>query len=203
MPKRVALYARVSTKDKDQNPETQLLALRDWANRQDLESTEYVDQASGKNLNRPAWLRLTDDWRSGKIDVVAVVRIDRAFRSVVDMHTCLAEWEGRGIRFSSITQPIDTGTSMGKFITTLLAAVAELEREMIGERVKEGLRRAVSEGKNLGRPRRRLTGNRALQQLNRHGGDWDRAAESVGVSVSTLRRRVKNLGPSLNSRAYE
>ena len=51
MPQRVALYARVSTKDKDQNPETQLLQLRDWANRQDLETTEYVDQASGEEIS--------------------------------------------------------------------------------------------------------------------------------------------------------
>lgn len=194
MPKRVALYARVSTKDKDQNPETQLLALRDWASRQDLKSTEYVDQASGKDLNRPAWLQLTDDWRSGKIDVVAVVRIDRAFRSVVDMHTCLAEWEGRAIRFSSITQPIDTGTSMGKFITTLLAAVAELEREMVGERVREGLRRAVSEGKKLGRPKKRLSANRASVVLKQHSGDYDKAADSLKVSPSTLRRRVNESG---------
>lgn len=194
MPKRVALYARVSTKDKDQNPETQLLALRDWANRQDLDATQYVDQASGKDLNRPSWQELTQDWRHGKIDVIAVVRIDRAFRSVVDMHSCLAEWEGRGIRFSSITQPIDTGTSMGKFITTLLAAVAELEREMIGERVKEGLRRAVSEGKKLGRPKNRLSANRASMYLADHQGNYESAADDLGVSTSTLRRRINESG---------
>ncbi len=193
MPKRTALYARVSTKDKDQNPETQLLALRDWADRQELEVMEYVDQASGKDLNRPAWLQLTHDWRSGKIDVIAVVRLDRAFRSVVDMHTSFAEWEGRGIRFSSITQPIDTGTSMGKFITTLLAAVAELEREMVGDRVKEGLRRAVSEGKTLGRPKSKLSPARAAMYLADHDGDHGSAADELGVSESTLRRRIRTL----------
>lgn len=194
MPKRVALYARVSTKDKDQNPETQLLLLRDWASRQEFETIEYVDQASGKDLNRPAWQQLTKDWRSGKIDVIAVVRIDRAFRSVVDMHTCFDEWEGRSIRFSSITQPIDTGTSMGKFITTLLAAVAELEREMIGERVKEGLQRAVSEGKKLGRPKTRLSRTRAVDTLDLFQGDYQAAAGALKVSASTLRRRVKKVG---------
>lgn len=194
MPKRAALYARVSTKDKDQNPETQLLALRDWADRQELEVIEYVDQASGKDLNRPAWLRLTADWRSGKIDVIAVVRIDRAFRSVVDMHTSFAEWEGRGIRFSSITQPIDTGTSMGKFITTLLAAVAELEREMVGERVKEGLRRAVSEGKRLGRPKVRLSRARVRRIVDKHTGDVDAAAKELRASRATIYRILKKVG---------
>jgi len=194
MPKTVALYARVSTKDKEQNPETQLLLLRDWAHRQEFEITEYVDQASGKDLNRPAWQELTKDWRSGKIDVIAVVRIDRAFRSVVDMYTCFDEWEGRSIRFASITQPIDTGTAMGKFITTLLAAVAELEREMIGDRVKEGLQRAVSEGKTLGRPKTRLSQARAVMYLTNHDGDYGSAADELGVSESTLRRRVKKVG---------
>ncbi len=194
MPKRAALYARVSTKDKDQNPETQLVMLRDWATRQEFDVTEYVDKASGKDLNRPAWQQLTQDWRSGKVDVIAVIRIDRAFRSVVDMHTSFDEWEGRSIRFASITQPIDTGTSMGKFITTLLAAVAELEREMIGERVKEGLARALREGKKLGRPKSRLSANRASIVLEQHSGDYETAAKSLNVSSSTLRRRVNESG---------
>ncbi|NQW21406.1 MAG: recombinase family protein [Chloroflexi bacterium] len=194
MPKRAALYARVSTKDKEQNPETQLLHLRDWANRQDLETIEYVDQASGKDLNRPGWKQLTDDWRSGKIDTVAVVRLDRAFRSVVDMHNCLAEWEGRGIRFSSITQPIDTGSSIGKFITTILGAAAELERDMIGERVKEGLQRAVSEGKKLGAPKIRLSGERAARVLDENNGDVEKTVEVLGVSKATFYRRLKKVG---------
>ncbi len=110
MPKRTAIYARVSTRDKGQDPETQLVALRDRADRQNVEVTEYVNQASGKNLNRPEWKRLTDNWRAGRIDTIAVLRLDRAFRSVVDMHNCLSEWKGRGIRFASIKQPVDTAT---------------------------------------------------------------------------------------------
>jgi predicted site-specific integrase-resolvase len=110
MPKRTAIYARVSTRDKGQHPETQLIALRDWADRQNVEVTEHVDRASRKILNRPKWKRLTDNWRAGRIDTIAVLRLDLVFRSVVDVHNCLSEWEGRGIRFTSITQPVGTGT---------------------------------------------------------------------------------------------
>ncbi len=191
MPKRTAIYARVSTRDKGQDPETQLMALRDWADRQNVDVIEYVDLASGKDLNRPEWKRLTDDWRAGRIDTIAVLRLDRAFRSVVDMHNCLSEWEGRGIRFASITQPIDTGTPVGKLLTTMLGAVAEFERDLTRERVIEGIARARRDGKKLGRPRSRLSTNHAYETLKRYGYDYPQAAESLRVSESTLRRRVK------------
>ncbi len=193
-PKRTAIYARVSTKGKDQNPETQLRVLREWASNQAGEFTEYVDLASGKDLNRPAWKRLTADWRDGRIDTIAVLRLDRAFRSVFDMHSCFAEWEGRGIRFASITQPIDTGTPAGKMLTTILAAFAEFERDLIGERVREGLARAQSEGKTLGRPKRRLSPARARAKFEEHAGDVDAAAKDLGVSRATIYRRLKKVG---------
>ena len=194
MPTKAALYARVSTRDKEQNPETQLLVLRDWAERQGLETTEYVDYASGKDLNRPAWQALTKDWGKGKIDVVVVLRLDRAFRSIVDMHNCFDEWEGRGIRFASITQPIDTGTATGKLMVNVLAAFAEFEREIASERIREGQARARKEGKKFGRAKIRLSPERAAKIIEKHDGNWSDAAEELSVSESTLRRRVKSLG---------
>ncbi len=188
MPKRTAIYARVSTKEKEQNPETQLLALRDWAASQSVEYIEYVDQASGKDLNRPAWKRLTIDWRAGRIDTIAVLRLDRAFRSVPDMHSCFAEWEGRGIRFASITQPIDTGTPVGKLLTTMLGAVAEFERDLISERVREGLVRAKREGTKLGRPRARIADARLAESVESIG--VDKTAEKFEIDRSTVYRRV-------------
>lgn len=191
---RTALYARVSTKDKTQNPETQLIQLRDWAQRQNVDATEYVDLASGKDLNRPAWKQLTEDWRHGRIDTIAVVRLDRAFRSVSDMHNCLSEWDGRGIRFASITQPVDTGTPTGKLLTTVLGAVAEFERDLTTERVKEGLARARKAGKRLGRPKARLSAARAQKVLDEHQGNAEEAAKALGVSKATFYRRLKKVG---------
>ncbi len=191
MPKKTAIYARTSTRDKGQDPETQLVALRDWADRQNVEVTEYVDQASGKDLNRPAWKRLTTDWRAGRIDTIAVVRLDRAFRSIVDMHLCFSEWDGRGIRFAAITQPVDTGTSIGKLLTNILGSFAEFERDLISERVHEGLDRARKAGKRLGRPKTRISPKRAARVLEEHGGGFDKAGDALGVSHMTIRRLTK------------
>jgi len=190
----IALYARVSTRDKNQNPETQLIQLREWAQRQGAEFTEFVDLARGKDLNRPAWKDLTTEWRKGRIDTIAVVRLDRAFRSVTDMHSCFDEWDGRGIRFASITQPVDTGTPTGKLLTTVLGAVAEFERDLTTERVKEGLARARRDGKKLGRPKTRLSPARAARVLDEHDGDAGQAAKSLGVSKATFYRRLKKVG---------
>ena len=198
----IALYARVSTKDQGQELETQLQPLRDWAVAQ-VGGTGlyniYTDQASGADLDRPGWKRLTYDWRRRfidqngirhKITTVAVLRLDRAFRSVVDMHNVLAELEGRGIRFAAITQPIDTGTPVGKLLITVLGGVAEFERDMISERVKEGLARAKRQGIKLGRKRKPLSPERARFYLKKFGNPAA-AAAALGVSRSTLYSRIK------------
>lgn len=106
-----ALYAWVSTRDHDQNPETQLIILRDWAERQGLNTAEYVDYASGTDLNRPDWQAMMSAVRRGRISVIAVLRLDRAFRSVLDMSVTLQMLELRGVRFAAATQDLDTGNS--------------------------------------------------------------------------------------------
>jgi len=186
---RAALYARVSTRDKHQDPQTQLQPLREWGARLNHDVREYVDHASGRDLNRPAWKRLEADWRRGEVRIVAVVRLDRAFRSIVDMYQTFAEWEGRGIRFVALTQPVDTGTPAGKLLTTVLGAVAEFEGDLIRERVREGMARARRDGKHLGRPRRRLGALRASKAVQAYGSARA-AARALGVSESTLRRRL-------------
>ena len=187
----IALYARVSTKDQGQELETQLQPLRDWVAAQGRDDFNiYTDQASGADLDRPGWRRLSKDWRTGVIDTVAVLRLDRAFRSVVDMHNVLAELEGRGIRFAAITQPIDTGTPVGKLLITVLGGVAEFERDMISERVKEGLARAKRQGIKLGRKRKPLSPDRAAIYLEKFCHP-SAAAAALCVSRSTLYRRIK------------
>jgi len=191
--KRAALYARVSTKDKEQDPETQLMPLRDWARRQDLETVEYVDHATGRHQGRPEFQRLLMDLRRGSLDVVAVTRLSRAGRSVRDLQAFMDELESRGVRFACIQQPIDTSTAVGRFMATMLAAVAELEVEMITESVKEGLDRARRQGKRLGRPRVRLSPDRAAQLVEEHGS-IAAAARVEGVAQGTIRSRLaKNL----------
>ena len=152
---KVALYARVSTSDKDQDPETQMMALRDYCQAQGWEVvSEYVDQASARDLvHRTAWRQLLDDAARRRFKAVVVFKLDRAFRSVKDMHDTLAAWDAVGVAFRSMREQFDTTTAVGRLLLNLLAAVAEFELEMIRERVKAGMDRARRQGKRIGRPR--------------------------------------------------
>ncbi len=196
----IALYARVSTKDKNQDPQLQLGILRAWAERQGrADYVEYVDYASGKDLNRPSWRRMVETWRTGVVDTVAVVRLDRAFRSIVSMHHTLDELSGRGIRFAAATQDLDTQTPAGKLLLNILASMAEFERDLIIERVNEGIANARKNGVRLGRPKSRLSSYRANRLLQEKMGDYPAAAAAAKVSESTLRRRIRESGgPILN-----
>ena len=143
------LYARVSTTDKDQDPDTQLFPLREYCGANDWHiAGEYVDRASARDLaHRKDWRNLLDHCsrRRGKF-VVVVFKLDRAFRSVKDMHDTLATWELQDIEFRSIREQFDTSTAVGRLLLNMLAAVAEFELEMIRERVKAGMDRARRQG---------------------------------------------------------
>lgn len=190
---RVALYARVSTSDKDQNPETQLLPLRDFVKAQGWEvAGEFVDHAPARDLaHRVAWRQLLDDGARKRFAVVLVFKLDRAFRSVKDMHDTLAAWEVQGIGFQSVREGFDTRTAIGRLLLNLLASLAEFELELIRERVKAGMDRVRREGKHLGRPRVSIPAARldrirteiAAGEISRR-----RAAATLGIGEGTLRR---------------
>ena len=110
MPRCVALYARVSTRDKDQDPELQLGPLREYVAARGWKATEYVDRAPAGDLaHRTSWRRLLADAASRRIDLVLVWKLDRAFRSTLDALSTLQDLEHRGVGFASITQPeLDT-----------------------------------------------------------------------------------------------
>jgi len=152
---RVALYARTSTTDKDQNPETQLLALRDFCQAQSWSiSREYVDQAAANDVRgRRQWRELLDDAGKKRFQVILVFKLDRAFRSVKHMHDTLAAWAIAGVSFQSVRERFDTSTALGRLMLNLLASLAEFELELISERVRAGMDRARRQGKKLGRPR--------------------------------------------------
>jgi DNA invertase Pin-like site-specific DNA recombinase len=151
---KVALYARVSTDDKEQNPDTQLFALRQFC--QDAHAEiyrEYVDKARAKDFrHRKSWAELLKDARVHKFDMVLVFRLDRAFRSVKECVNTIGDWHDRHIGFKSIREDIiDTSTSQGTFILHIISAVAELESSTISDRVKAGMARSKAQGHRLGR----------------------------------------------------
>ncbi len=161
---RAALYARVSTVDKDQNPETQLRILREHATARGWTVTgEYVDHASAADLRgRIAWRQVWNDdapfW-----DVLVVTKIDRGWRSVLAMPTDVERLDApRQELCEAVTQrDVHTAGPMGRFVLSIMGAFAEFERELISERTREGMARAAAEGKPIGKrgpdkkPRRR------------------------------------------------
>ena len=184
---RVALYARVSTKNNGQDPETQLLALREYAQARRFEVFhEYVDVGiSGSKEKRPALDRLMDDARKRRFDTVLVARFDRFARSTRHLVLALEEFNALGVDFISLSESIDTSTPMGKMVFTVIAAVAELERSLIRERVVMGLQRAKAQGKRIGRPAVQLD-SEEMQALKDKGLSYRAIARQLGVSHPTI-----------------
>ena len=140
---KIAIYARVSTKN-GQDPEMQLAELREYIRNREWKITgEYVDKGiSGASDSRPELNRLMADANRRRFDVVAVWKFDRFARSVSHLLRALETFRALGIEFVSLSENIDTGTPTGKMVFTVLASVSELERSLIGERVRAGLRAA-------------------------------------------------------------
>jgi len=192
---RVALYARVSTKNNGQDPETQLMALREYAKARKLEVfAEYVDVGiSGSKDSRPALNKLMADARKRRFDAVLVARFDRFARSTRHLVLALEEFNALGVDFISLSGSVDTSTPMGKMVYTVSAAVAELERSLIRERVVMGLQRAKAQGKRLGRPSGTKANVRKIQKLKGQGLSIRRIASEMNISKSTISRLLKTV----------
>ena len=154
--KRVAIYARVSTRDKEQNPETQLRMLRRYVKDQEWKIVDtYIDEMSGRAGKRgkgSEFKRLMDDAFKRQFDVVLVWRYSRFARSTKQLIDALEDFGEIGIDFVSFHENIDTTTSQGRLFFTMVAAIAQFESDIISENVRDGLDRARAEGKKLGRP---------------------------------------------------
>src|ERR1700747_2969548 len=150
MTKRAALYSRISTGD--QHLETQLLDLRELAKQRGLEIVrEYSDVISGAKAKRPGLEQLMSDARRHRFDVVLVAAFDRIARNVRHFLEVLDELNHLNIQFISLRENIDTGGPLGRAMLTIIGAISELERSLIVERVKAGMRRAKLEGRRIGR----------------------------------------------------
>jgi DNA invertase Pin-like site-specific DNA recombinase len=192
--KRVALYSRVSTKNNGQDPETQLIALREYAgNRGFAISGEYVDIGiSGSKERRPELDRLMTAARLRKIDVVLVARFDRFARSVRHLVNAMEEFSSLGVDFISLNEAIDTSSPMGRMVFTIIGAVAELERSLIRERVVMGLDRVRKQGRPLGRPRVDVDAVQ-VRALRRLGHSWNEIAAELQVGRGTVQRAAAKL----------
>ncbi len=151
MGKRAALYMRVSSLD--QNPESQRHDLEQMAANRGLEIVQvYTDHGvSGTRTRRPGLDALLNDARRGKFDVVMVWASDRLARSVRHFLDVLDELNHLNIEFVSFRENLDTSGALGRAVVVIIGAIAELERNLIVERVRAGMRRAKLEGRHIGR----------------------------------------------------
>src|SRR5690348_2729763 len=180
-----AIYARVSTAD--QNCDMQLRDLREYCARRGWKATEYVDTGvSGAKPSREQLDRLMHHARQRKIDVVVCWRFDRFARSTKHLLDALEEFRALGIGFVSHQEAIDTTSPMGKLLFTIIAAMAEMERSILIERVRAGMATAKGKGKFFGRPKRVFRRDVAME-MRAAGNSWRVISNLLGVPVSTIR----------------
>jgi len=187
---RIALYARVSTKE--QSCELQLRDLRAYCAARGFEPVrEYIDvgQSGGKE-SRPELNRLMEDARKRKLDAIVVWRFDRFARSTRHLLSALEEFRSLHVQFISYQENIDTSSPLGQALFTIVSAVAQLERDLIRDRVSAGIRNARAKGKKFGRPARAVDRDRILQ-MRAEGQSLRQIAENLGVGYGTVRERLK------------
>jgi DNA invertase Pin-like site-specific DNA recombinase len=187
--KRALLYARVSTID--QHPETQVHDLRAMAAQRGYQiQHEYRDIISGAKARRPGLDQLLADARKHRFDVVLVWAFDRLARSVRHFLEVLDELNHLGIEFVSFRENIDTGGPLGRAMVVIVGAIAELERNLIVERVRAGMRRARLEGRHIGR--RPLEIDRVGIERDRAGGmSLAEVAKAHRISRATVHRVLR------------
>jgi DNA invertase Pin-like site-specific DNA recombinase len=188
--KRAALYCRVSTID--QHPETQLIDLRQFAANKGFQIVgEYTDHGyCGARARRPGLDRMMDDARRHRFDVVVVWSCYRLARSTKHLLQVLDELNGFGIQFLSQREAIDTDGPLGRAIIVIISAIAELERSLIIERVRAGMRRARLEGRQIGRARLDLDRAQVIQD-RRSGMSLTQVAKKHGISRASVCRLMK------------
>jgi Site-specific recombinases, DNA invertase Pin homologs len=194
---KVGLYARVSTVD--QRCELQLLELREYCARRGWTVVEeYVDTGwSGAKSSRPELDRLMQDASEHRFDALAVWKIDRLARSVLNLSEQLAQLTSWGIRFLATSQGLDTDQAnpTSRLLLHILASVAEFERSLIQERIAAGMRaaraRGTRSGRSIGRPRR-IFDRGAVLRLREEGVSFEKIAAELGIGVGTAVRSLRD-----------
>ena len=200
--KRAAIYLRVSTANRtrqgdgfEQNPEVQEVPLRQMLQQRGWDLARvYSDRMSGAKEDRPGLKSLMQDAKRGEFQVVLVWRFDRFARSIEQLVLALAEFRTLGIDFISCQEALDTSTPMGKAMFTIIGAMAELERNVIRERVVSGMeyarRHGTKSGSAIGRPKRIFDRGEVLR-LRKSGLSIERIAKEMHIGVGTVVRVIQ------------
>ena len=196
--KKAAIYVRVSTSD--QHVESQLYDLRELAAQRGFEVVhEYEDRGvCGQKARRPGLDALMADARRRKFSVVLVTAFDRIARSTRNFLQVVDELDGLGIEFVSRREGVATGDGVGRLFMTIISAIAELERSLVVERVKSGMRRARLEGRQIGRARLDVDRERVITD-RRAGMSLTEVAKKHNVSRATVCRLMKEATENSNA----
>ena len=175
----------------DQHPETQLHDLRMMAAQRGYEVVrEYTDKISGTRAKRPGLDELLHDARRGRFDVVLVWAFDRMARSVKHFLEVLDELTHLHVEFISFRENVDTSGPLGRALIVIIGAIAELERNLIVERVRAGMRRARLEGRHIGRPALELD-RAAIVHDRERGLSLGQLADLHRISRTTVMRVLR------------
>ena len=192
---KTALYVRISTADKGQNPTNQLRPLRSFAETQGWEvAAEYIDTMSGTKANRPQFRAMLEAASRREFDTLLFWSLDRFSREgVVETLNSLKRLSDYGVKYRSLQESyIDTTNPFGDLLAAFVAKIAAMERERIRERVVAGLERARAEGKTLGRPKAAIRAERVLA-LHRRGLSLRQIAAETGTSAMTAQRILRSI----------
>jgi DNA invertase Pin-like site-specific DNA recombinase len=195
--KRIAVYGRVSTDA--QNHARQLRDVRAYVRRRwpRAEVIEYLDKASGTRFSRDGLDAMMGEVRKGRIDVVAVYKLDRLGRSLQHLAQLIGELETHDTALVASSQAIDTSETnpAGRLQMHVLAAVAEFERSVIVERINAGLAAARERGAKLGRPRTLDRHVSAVAKLSKRGMSGRKIAARLNIapgSVFAVLKKARN-----------
>jgi len=188
--KRATIYARVSTRE--QNVDMQLIDLRGYAKARDLNVIqEYIDYASGSKNDRKNYLKLFDDVRKRKTDIVLVWKFDRFARSTKELVSALEEFHSIGVDFISYKENVDTSPHTGKILFTIISAFAEFEKAIIRERVVAGMEKARAKGIEFGRPKISEFKIQAALEMRATGVSYKEICKKLGISKSAYYEIIK------------
>jgi DNA invertase Pin-like site-specific DNA recombinase len=186
MARRVGLYARVSTADQKTGLESQIRALKEYCERKQITEYElYTDENfSGAKVSRPSLDRMMESVRKGEVSTVICYSFSRFARSTTHLLSALEEMKKYSTEFVSITEQIETNSPMGRAFFTVIAAISQLERELIVERVKNGLKNAKLKGIHIGRKKTRPSA--LIRTLRRSGLSYSAIAKITNVSEGAI-----------------
>jgi DNA invertase Pin-like site-specific DNA recombinase len=199
MNKKISLYCRVSTADLKTGLEAQIRALKEYCEKNHIGQYElYTDENfSGAKVSRPSLDRMMESVRKGEVATVIVYSFSRFARSTTHLLTALEEMKTYGTEFISVTERIETNSPMGKAFFTVIAAISQLERELIVERVKNGLRNAKLKGIKIGRKKTRP--GELIRTLRRSGLSYSAISKitnasegSIGAELAEWRKELAN-----------